>query len=103
MSSLIINNIDQIENYSYLELGVNDNINFYQIKCKDKFSVDMNGQAMFTGTTDKFFEEFSKNKKFDIIFIDANHNYDYVLRDFNNSIDHASKWIFNPRYDSAKC
>jgi hypothetical protein len=93
MSSLIINNIDQIENYSYLELGVNDNINFYQIKCKDKFSVDMNGQAMFTGTTDKFFEEFSKNKKFDIIFIDANHNYDYVLRDFNNSIDHASKWI----------
>jgi len=93
MSSIIINQLTDIENYSYLELGVNDNLNFNEIKCKNKFSVDMNGQAMFTGTTDEYFDSLPFSEKFDIIFIDANHDYDYVLRDFNNSIDHANKWI----------
>lgn len=93
MSSVILNNINNIEKYSYLELGINDNNNFNAINCKNKFSVDINSNAMFTGTTDEYFEQLSLNKKFDIIFIDANHNYDYVLKDFNNAIDHANKWI----------
>lgn len=93
MSSLIINHMPNIENFSYLELGVNDNKNFNEIKCNYKFSVDMNGKAMFNGTTDEFFEKLPKHKRFDIIFIDANHDYDYVLRDFNNSINHATTWI----------
>jgi hypothetical protein len=93
MSSLIINNLPNIEHYSYLELGVNDNVNFNQIKCKNKYSVDMNGNAMFTGTTDEYFNSLPKNTNFDIIFIDANHDYDFVLRDFNNSIDYAKDWI----------
>ena len=42
-------------------------------------------------TTDEFFDK--NSEKFDIIFIDANHNYEYVVRDFNNSIDHATQWI----------
>ena len=93
MSSIVINNIKNIENYSYLELGIFDNKNFETIKCKEKFSVDTNGNAMFTGTTDEYFQSISKDKKFDIIFIDANHDYDFVLRDFNNAVDHATKWI----------
>lgn len=93
MSSIIINHLPGIEDYSYLELGVNDNINFDAIKSKNKFSVDMNGKAMYTGTTDEYFDSLSSEEKFDIIFIDANHDYDYVLRDFNNSVDHATKWI----------
>lgn len=93
MSSLILNRINNIENYSYLELGVFNNYNYDSIKCQNKFSVDINGLAKYTGTTDDFFDQLEANKRFDIIFIDANHDYDYVIKDFNNSIDHADKWI----------
>jgi len=93
MSSVIINNLKNIEDYSYLELGVFDNANFNKIKCKEKFSVDLNGNAMYTGTTDDYFKSLPLEKKFDIIFIDANHDYDFVLRDFNNSVEHVNHWI----------
>jgi hypothetical protein len=89
----IINNLYNIEQHSYLELGVRDNINFNVIKCKNKSSVDVNGAATFTGTTDEYFSSLSPEIKFDIIYIDANHDFDFVLRDFNNSVDHANKWI----------
>lgn len=93
MSSLIINNLPDIENKKYLELGVFDGKNFEQIKSIDKFSVDMNGNAMFTGTTDEYFKNLSSSEQFDIIFIDANHDWDFVVRDFNNSIEHCKEWI----------
>jgi hypothetical protein len=93
MSSEIINNLKNIHECSYLELGVRDNINFNKINAKTKMSVDINGDAMFNGTTDNYFNSLSKSDKFDIIFIDACHDYEYVLRDFNNSVDHATQWI----------
>lgn len=93
MSCQIINSISDIEKYSYLELGVGDLRNFNSIRAGRKFSVDINGAANFIGTTDQYFETLDKNTKFDIIFIDANHDFDYVLRDFNNAIKHATKWV----------
>ena len=57
MSSVIINNLPDIENKTYLELGVFDGTNFNQILSKNKFSVDVNGNASYTGTTDNYFSQ----------------------------------------------
>lgn len=56
-------------------------------------AVDINGRADFTGTTDEFFDSIQVPRRWDIIFIDANHDYEYVLRDFNNSIQYANDWV----------
>lgn len=93
MTCEIINAMPGIENKSFLELGYRDGVNYRLIKCREKMSVDINGQADFTGTTDEFFESVSPFQFWDIIFIDANHDYDFVLRDFNNALAHAREWV----------
>lgn len=92
-SGNIINLIKDIENKTYLELGIADNQNYQGIMAKTKYSVDVNGRATFTGTTDEFFDKIDPSSSFDIIFIDANHDYDFVLRDFNNSIKYCRQWL----------
>lgn len=91
MSSLIVDvvNIDNATPLSYLELGTGDGVNFKQIKWEDKISVDINGKATYTMTTDEFFKQ--NTRTFDIVFIDANHDFDYVVRDYINSIKICKK------------
>lgn len=91
MNNSIINLIPNIKNKSYLELGVGNGRNFDGVLAVDKTSVDVNGLATFTGTTDEFFA--STVREWDIIFIDANHDYNFVLRDFNNSVARCKEWI----------
>ena len=78
---------------SYLELGVDDGKNIYLIrehvdKCVgvdifDRLS-DKNKIEYNLMSTDEFFNK--NDETFDIIFIDANHGWRYVRRDFENSL-----------------
>lgn len=79
--------INKINAQSYLEIGVDNSINFDSIRCFKKISVDPNKQtsATFHLTSDDFFEK--NNDKFDIIFIDGLHHSDQVLRDIKNSLE----------------
>jgi hypothetical protein len=92
MNNKIINKIKNIHNKSYLELGLGNGRNFDGVLAVDKTSVDINGRGTFTGTTDEFFESLT-HEEWDVIFIDANHEYHYVLRDYNNSVVRCREWI----------
>jgi hypothetical protein len=74
---------------SYLELGVRDaNNTFNHIDCNIKVGVDMNNSCSptYCMTTDEYFETVGKEQTWDIIFIDASHEKEQVLRDFENSL-----------------
>lgn len=75
---------------SYLELGLRDiNNTFVHVNCVEKESVDINAYCGATHimTTDQFFETVGKEKTWDIIFIDADHEKTQVLKDFENSLE----------------
>jgi len=95
----IINNFIQKFGYnSYLEIGTqNPNGNFNYINIKNKYSVEPFPPAglgandySFVGTSDQYFDFISPDTKFDIVFIDGLHQYDQVLIDIQNSLDHLS-------------
>lgn len=82
----IINSIPNIKDKKYLEIGIQTRWTFDKIKAGKKIGVDVwpPSKADFIMTSDQFFE--INKEKFDIIFIDANHTFDYVVRDYNNSV-----------------
>ena len=90
----VINRLIQKYNYkTYLEVGVRDmNANFNNIHIDYKESCDI---AQIKGltynmTSDEMFEQMDKDKKFDIIFIDAMHDESYADRDIHNSLKHLN-------------
>jgi hypothetical protein len=86
----IINFFIQKFNYTtYLELGVRDASNtFNHVTAPEKEGVDINPSCnpTYCMYTDKFFETAGNNKTWDIIFIDASHEKNQVLRDFDNAL-----------------
>jgi len=81
--------IEKFNYQTYLELGVRDaNNTFNHIRCAEKEGVDCNPASNPTHLmyTDEFFESAGKDKTWDIIFIDASHEKNQVLRDFENSL-----------------
>lgn len=76
----------------YLELGVLQGLNIKEASkyCKNCIGVDMVDKRIFKEfefhlkSTDEFFKDF--NKKPNIIFIDADHHFEQVKKDFSNSL-----------------
>jgi glycosyltransferase involved in cell wall biosynthesis len=83
---------------SYLELGVEYGENISEVKdlVKVCVGVDINSFnnksniEFYQMTTDDFFTK--NDKYFNIIFIDANHNFEQVRKDFDNSIRILNKY-----------
>jgi len=90
MSSYLVNMVADIENKRYLELGIYDGVNFGVVGAKDKVSVDAHHPADFRGSTDAFFAQLPEGKKFDVVYIDADHSWRAVVRDFNNVLKHLA-------------
>jgi hypothetical protein len=86
--------VDYFKFNSYLEIGLrNPDSVFNYIKCKIKYSVDIDpsAKASYCGSSDLFFAQ-SKiaDIKWDCIFIDAWHIADFVYRDLINSVKHLN-------------
>jgi len=99
---------------SYLEIGVsNPYINYIQIRCPKKVSVDpcqvceyyskesINEFKQFVDfqmTSDEFFAQ--NKEKFDIIFIDGDHSHEQSLKDLNNALKIINKGGFIVMHDA---
>lgn len=92
----IIQYLINIFNYtSYLELGCrpaeNNKLSIDHIQCKYKDSVDIRAHGNnYIMSTDEFFNTIDKSKKYDIIFIDADHEKTAVKKDIMNSLNHLN-------------
>jgi hypothetical protein len=86
----LINNLIKENGYkSYLEIGFGDGVNFSNIICENKISVDPNQPAAFVMSSDDYF---SINKvMFDIVFVDGLHIAEQVERDVLNSLKFLNK------------
>jgi hypothetical protein len=84
---------------SYLELGVAyGNCCWNYVECEEKVGVDCTNdevgkiEEVLTITTDEYFESIKETqKKFDIIYIDADHEKNQVRKDFFNSLKYLNK------------
>lgn len=81
---------------SYLELGLYEGNTINRVSTVvshcvgvDIVPVDIAGK-FFLGTTDDFFK--LNTDTFDIIFIDADHSFESVKKDFNNSLNILNKY-----------
>ena len=83
----ILNRLADIYGYqTYLEIGVDNGVNFSKIRIRNKTGVDPNPKtkATYRLTSDNFF---ARNKqKFDLIMIDGLHHADQVKRDIENAL-----------------
>lgn len=95
----VINYFIKYRNYrTYLEIGVDDGINFMNVDCSEKIGVDPSFAKLHTSarpycvrmTSDEFFNNIPVDQLFDIIFIDGDHTYEQVVKDIANSKKHLS-------------
>ena len=83
----IINAFIEARGYeSFLEIGTNRGETFRNVTAPVKVSVDKNRdtEATYKMTSDEYFSE--HDEKFDIVFIDGNHECEQVYRDVQNAL-----------------
>lgn len=86
----IINSLlKKINGKRYLEIGVDNGINFQNINCEYKVGVDPNTahNATYHMTSNDFFSSKVEKEKFDVIFVDGLHHSDQVYSDIMNSLE----------------
>ena len=84
---LVINKNTNI-NETYLEIGVETGFTFKNVNCVSKIGVDPDPkcEGVLKMTSDDFF--LTNEKIFNVVFIDGMHQSEYVLRDFNNTLNY---------------
>ncbi len=98
----VINRLIQDNGYtSYLEIGVYDGKNFKSVKCRSKYGTDPNlpdslkkDDGLFDMTSDDFFtlcDSIISDAKFDLIFIDGDHEASQVEKDIVNAYKALNK------------
>lgn len=92
MPLYLVNSVKNIENKKYLELGIHVGHHINGCAAKNKIGVDIAFNPTFKMTTDQFFANIAtpQQLKFDIVYIDADHNWKSARKDFNNCIQHLN-------------
>jgi hypothetical protein len=94
---------------SYLEVGVQRGVTFFDVAIPNKVAVDpmfkfdlsahqAAGVEFHPVTSDRFFAELPLSRKFDLIFLDGLHTFEQTLRDFCNSLSHSHEktiWVID--------
>ncbi len=89
--------IDNLNYKRYLEIGTryapeSGNNSLDSIKCDVRVGVDIsNKSATYIMSSDDFFKMIPHDDRYDIIFIDGDHEKGQVYKDIMNSLDHLSE------------
>jgi len=96
----IINQIIKARKYkTYLEIGTDKGDTFSKVNIQNKVCCDpvdnvkkeYNFKINYLMTSDEMFDQFDRNKKFDLIFLDGMHEERYLDRDIINALRHLNK------------
>lgn len=81
------NNFLEIAEYAKQAIGVDIRLNhFWNFQRKKKPDFELpNNVKLVEQTTDDFFAERKSEEQFDLVFIDADHNFKQVIKDFRNA------------------
>lgn len=88
---LVINSLTKREQ-TYLEIGVESGYTFNNVHFSNKIGVDPDEKTkgVIRKTSDDYFASEAACKR-DVVFIDGMHQSEYVLRDFNNSMNYLNE------------